>query len=115
EMARDCAVTKRERDGSAGELRLLTQPIYRYEAPQAGVIDGALFAFVQGTDPDLFLLLEARESGGKTAWRIAATPLDSVALSLRHKETEIWSVDILPWSDVNGHRLPYTSFRHDMP
>jgi len=115
EMTRDCAVTKRERDGSASELRLLTQPIYRYEVPQAGVIDGALFAFVQGTDPDVFLLLEARDSAGKPAWQFAATRMNSVALSLRHKDKEIWSVDILPWPDVNGHRLPYTSFRHDMP
>ena len=41
-----------------------------------------LFAFVQGTDPDLFLLLEARESGGKSAWHFAATRMNSVALSL---------------------------------
>src|SRR5947209_7567407 len=72
ELAAGCAVTKRERDDSASELRLLPQPIYRYEAAQAGVIDGAIFVFVQGTDPDLFLLLEARESGGKAEWQFAA-------------------------------------------
>jgi hypothetical protein len=35
ELARDCAVTKRERDDSLTELPLLTQPIFRYEAAQA--------------------------------------------------------------------------------
>jgi hypothetical protein len=115
ELARACAVTKRERDGSLSELRLLTQPIFRYEAPQAGLIDGALFAFVQGTDPDLFLLLEARESGGKSAWQFAACRMNSVAFTLRYNDQEIWSVDVLPWSDVNGHRQPYTSFLHKMP
>jgi len=115
ELARDCTVTKRERDGSVGELRLLTQPIYRYESPQDGLIDGALFAFVQGTDPDLFLLLEARQSGGKAAWHFAAVRMNSVALNLRYNDKDLWNVDILPWGDVNGHRLPYTSFRYDMP
>ncbi len=115
EFARACAVTKRERDGSLSELRLLTQPIYRYEAPPAGVIDASLFAFVQGTDPDLFLLLEARESGGKSTWQFAATRMNSVALALRYNDKEIWSVDVLPWSDVNGHRQAYTSFMHKMP
>jgi hypothetical protein len=115
EFARACVVTKRERDGNLTELRLLTQPIFRYEAPQAGLIDGALFAFVQGTDPDLFLLLEARESGGKPAWQFAASRMNSVAFNLRYNDKEIWNVDVLPWSDVNGHRQPYTSFMHKMP
>jgi hypothetical protein len=115
ELARDFAVTKRERDGSVSELRLLTQPILRYEAPRAGLIDGTLFAFVQGTDPDLFLLLEARETGGKTTWQFAASRMNSVALSLRFKNEEVWKVDVLPWSDVNAHRQPYTSFLHKMP
>jgi hypothetical protein len=115
ELARNFTVMKRERDGSTGELRLLPQPIYRYDAPQAGVIDGGLFAFVQGTDPDLFLLLEVRESGGNLTWQFAASRMNSVALSLQFNAQVIWQVDVLPWSDVNNHRLPYTSFRHDMP
>jgi hypothetical protein len=115
ELARNCAVHKRERDGAVSELRLLPQPIYRYEAPQAGIVDGGLFAFVQGTDPDLFLLFEAREGDGNVTWQLAASRMNSVALSLHYKGLEIWHVDVLPWSDVNGHRLTYTSFRHDIP
>jgi hypothetical protein len=43
------------------ELRLLPQPLYRYENPQEDVIDGALLALVTdaGTDPEILLLLEA--------------------------------------------------------
>ena len=115
ELARSCTVSKLERDGTVGELRLLPQPIYRYESPQSGTIDGGLFAFVQGTDPDLFLLLEAREIHGNVAWHFAASRMNSVGLSLRFKGQVIWQADMLPWSDVNGHRMPYTSFRHDKP
>ena len=45
------------------ELRLLSQPLFRYEKPEGDVIDGALFAFVTsaGTDPEVVLALEARK------------------------------------------------------
>ena len=33
-------------------MRLLAQPIYRYENTKGDLIDGALFAFVLGTDPE---------------------------------------------------------------
>lgn len=115
ELARNFTVMKRERDGTIGELRLLPQPIYRYESSQTGVVDGGLFAFVQGTDPDLFLLLEVREGNGTPTWQFAASRMNSVALSLQFKTQTIWQVEVLPWSDVNNHRLSYTSFRHDMP
>ena len=49
---------QRERD-----TRLLSQPIYRYVNSEAPVVDGALFVFVQGTDPETFLLIEAASGG----------------------------------------------------
>src|SRR5262249_571584 len=49
QLSKDFSATKVERDGSTGELRLLTQPVYRYADAPRGVIDGGLFAFVQGT------------------------------------------------------------------
>ena len=56
-------VEKTDRDDeSRQQMRLLTQPIFRYASPQAGIIDGTMFAFVQGTDPEVFLQVEARQS-----------------------------------------------------
>ena len=115
ELARACAVTKRERDGNVSELRLLTQPIFRYASPQGGIADGALFVFVQGTDPEVFLLLEAREAGGKTQWQLAVTRMNGVGFELRYRDKPIWKAEIMPWEDISGHRLPYTSFYHAMP
>jgi hypothetical protein len=43
-------------------LRLLSRPIYRYESTNPDILDGALFAFARGTDPELLLLIEARRS-----------------------------------------------------
>jgi len=115
EFARNCAGTKHERDNSLTKLRLLTQPIYRYEAPPAKVIDGALFTFVQGTDPELFLLLEARDEGDNQEWQFAVARMNSVGLDLRYREREVWKAEVLASSDVYRHKQPYTSFMHKMP
>ena len=55
------------------ELRLLTQPLYRFEAEKHKISDGALFAFVITNDPEMFLLLEAAtdkgpEGSGGSRW-----------------------------------------------
>ena len=42
-------------------LRLMPNPSIRYEAPKKGVIDGALFLMVNGTDPEMMLQIEVRE------------------------------------------------------
>lgn len=43
-------------------LRLLPQPAFRYaEVADDRQLDGAMFAFVLGTDPEVFLLLETRD------------------------------------------------------
>src|SRR5262245_61095851 len=44
------------------ELRLLTQPLYRYSDAKAGIVDGAMSAFVVSNDPELFLVIEAAKS-----------------------------------------------------
>src|SRR5262245_29854678 len=115
DFLRACTVTKRERDGNLTEMRLLTQPIYRYEAPRPGPLDGALFVFVQGTDPELFLLLEDREVNGKPQWQYAPARMNSVALDLKHRDKSVWSVEIMPTAEFTSHREAYTTFMHRMP
>jgi len=114
-LAKDFAATKHQRDGETQELRLLTQPIYRYADADHKVLDGALFVLVQGTDPEVFLLLEARGDKGNAAWHFAATRMNSVGFTLRYQDKEIWSAEIMPWSDISGHAQPYTSFMFKMP
>ena len=51
-------------DTDQEELRLLPRPLYRYDLknakdPDPNLLDGALFAYVQGTDPEVVLILEA--------------------------------------------------------
>ena len=46
----------------------MPQPVYRYEEPDEN-IDGGLFVFAQGTNPEAVLLLEARRDSEKAGWR----------------------------------------------
>ena len=76
------------------ELRLMPQPIYRFEDSGSGVLDGALFAFAETTDPEALLLIEAfKTSGGETAyWRYTLARMTSRRLVARRGESVVWSV-----------------------
>ena len=91
-LAREFTVEIDEQSGVTSQLRLLTQPILRYQ-PTAGVAkDGAIFALNAGTDPDALLVLEARESGGRLRWEYAFGRLHFVALRAFLDGKEVWSV-----------------------
>jgi hypothetical protein len=54
------------------ELRLLTSPLHRYSATDQDVVDGAIFGFCSGTNPEVLLVLEAqRPRDAAAAWHYA--------------------------------------------
>jgi hypothetical protein len=75
-------------------LRLLPQPLYRYESSQPDLLDGALFAFVLGTDPQALLILEARResAAGTFQWQSAWARMASGTLAAGENGREVWSV-----------------------
>lgn len=78
------------------DLRLLPKPLVRYGKAGSGVEDGALFALVLGTDPEVFLQVESRPgpSGAPARWHYAFSPMTSYAVQGSWKGKEVWS---LPW------------------
>jgi len=114
QLARKFSAREVDREGNKIELRLLPQPVYRYENPasQSDFVDGGLFVFVQGTDPELWLLLEAHRGAADNAaqWMYAAARMNSVDLSLDYDRQTVWHRDVLPWSDISSHKETYTSF-----
>jgi hypothetical protein len=119
QLAKDFAGSKKPPQGSEAELRLLPQPIHRYTAPKQGILNGGLFAFVEGTDPEIFLLIEARGENAATArWQFAATRMVAgEEVRLRHQDQMVWSAEILPWKEIFlEHEHAYTTFRFkDIP
>jgi hypothetical protein len=104
-----------DRDNNQHELRLLSKPVYRYELPpaEADLVDGALFVFVQGTDPEVWLQVEAQ--GQPAVWHYALTRMNSITLTVNLDGREVWSEAALPWADISAHKRAYTSFRFDKP
>lgn len=68
-LARDFSATIKSLEGEPSELRLLPQPLYRYEPKGGDVLDGSLFSIALGTDPEVFLLIEARREKPNDDWR----------------------------------------------
>jgi hypothetical protein len=82
-----------DRDQKSWELRLLPTPLYRYPPAKTGVVDGALFALISnaGTDPEVLLLLEAREADGKLRWEYACGRFSDWELHVQRKGAEVYS------------------------
>lgn len=77
-------------------LRLLPQPLYRYESQRADILDGCVFAFVQGTDPESLLLIEAFKAGESFEWQFSFVRRTSGELEGRLKDAVVWHVDRYP-------------------
>ena len=94
------------------ELRLLPRPIYRYkmESP-AEVLDGALFAFTSGTDPEAIVAIEAVGREGQYQWMYAFVRRTSGGLEARRGDRVVWQVPAYPdgsnpRATHRGHRQP---------
>ncbi len=103
-IAPEFTSTKTDRKALARPLRLLTQPVYSFDSTDGG---GALFAFVEGTDPEVFLLIEARKSDTGPAWHFALARMNSVEFHVAHRGHEVWSVPVIPWAQARSPREPY--------
>ena len=103
-LARDFSARMVDAEGQKSDLRLIAQPLMRYEPKSKEVIDGALFSFSLGTDPEVLLLLEARTGQGRTAkdavWQYAFARFHYVSLTAFYKNQEVWHVEPLP--DITG-------------
>jgi hypothetical protein len=81
--------------GEDQSLRLLPKPLYRYESRDPTLLDGGLFGFVVGTDPEFFLLLEARETSRGLRWQYGLARMNSDPIQVTYKGKDVWKVDKL--------------------
>jgi hypothetical protein len=74
------------------ELRLLPTPITRYGKEGTKLNDGALFAFVLGTDPEVFLFLEDRPGKDGPQWQYALAPMTVFAVKGYYRGDLVWEL-----------------------
>lgn len=93
-------------DSEPYQLRLMPRPLYRYASKQVGVVDGALFAFVQGTNPEALVIVEAVEQGENVRWRCGISRLTGYALHAKRDGETVYTVTKL------NHPARRASYRH---
>jgi hypothetical protein len=100
-------------DNSRFELRLLVQPVHRYEDKNAKVWDGAVFVLAHGTNPEVLVLIEALgESLEKSKWHYSLARLGSAELHVEIDGREVWKQDRTP-GVVGRPADPYWLFMTD--
>jgi hypothetical protein len=77
--------------GRRWELRLIPRPLYDYETKgNRLVLGGALFAFCQGTDTEIVLAIEARQTAGGQRWHYGCADFSDYGLYMRFDDAEVW-------------------------
>ena len=112
DIAQDLVVTTiHPRTDSRTELRLLPKPLYRFSAVEEGVLDGALFAYVDGNAPQAIILVAAHaDANGEHRWVSTFQRMSSLALDVRRDDILIQKIRNYY---RNGDRLsqPYREHR----
>jgi hypothetical protein len=95
-IAADCSVIDdfgwEDADITKHNLRLLPQPVYRY-SEEGTILDGGLFVFAVGTDPECNLLVEAYQDAKGARYRYAFAPMSIYQLEARYKDTAVWEIE----------------------
>jgi hypothetical protein len=109
-MKEDFRTTDDESRTQLFELRLLTNPIYRYPENIQPNFDGAVFAYVLGTDPEVLGMLEADLTATPATWRVSFAALTCYACRAFDGTKPVWEVEErLNKSRADG---PYHAWRH---
>ena len=106
-----------EADDKFTELRLMATPLHRYEATDNSGRDGAVFAFVSTTDPEIVLLIESRKKKDGREWVWAAARMHFRPLELKLADKVIWKVPAAapPWDKIRGPEGTYVILQWATP
>jgi hypothetical protein len=91
---------KTTRAGEKRPLRVLPQPLYRYQSTDPKIVDGGLFALVEATDPEALLILEARSSGAAPKWQYALVRMNSLRVVATCDDKLVWEAERLAGPDI---------------
>ena len=96
------------------ELRLLPQPVLRFEDQKAGLVDGAIFFLAYGTNPEVALLIQAdREGDAEPAWTYGLARMGRAELHVNLDDSEAWTQKSVPNPSIHE---PYTGYnRRNVP
>ncbi len=84
-------------------LRLLTRPMHHYGSPNSDVLDGAVFGFAYGTNPDALLLVELHNetNSADKQWKFAWVQMTTGKLTASLDKKAVWQA---PYCSPNANR-----------
>ena len=106
---------------SRWEYRLISRPVYRYQPrDDREGLDGALFLFCEGSDPELVLVIEDRPTPEGNRWHYALASLSGWEVHARLDGVEVWNQPLPSSPDPLGAStssivLRMWSFRRTKP
>ena len=93
----------RQRKKDRVQLRLLTTPLYRYEKESEQILDGGLFCFADGTDPEAVLVIEAVRDGDALSWEYAFMRRTTLPVTGQLDDGNVWDTNV-GWTGFNQIR-----------
>jgi hypothetical protein len=89
------------------QLRLMDRPLYRYADSNRGLLDGTIYSFATGTNPEVLLLLEGRAADGENpVWNCGLARMTAAECEARLDDKVFWRRDpVVSWKP----REPYYS------
>jgi hypothetical protein len=81
------------------QLRLMIQPLYRYADGERGLVDGAIFSYAAGTNPETLLILECRKTFDASDWHAAFVRFGANICQARQDDEVVWECPaVKSWS-----------------
>jgi hypothetical protein len=99
--------------GETYQLRLLDRPLHTYSDPEQGLLDGSLFTFAYGTNPEILLQVEARATNSGRKWQVAFARLSSAEITVKLEDREVWKVPAVLKFDASESY--YAAHERDQP
>jgi hypothetical protein len=101
DLARRFSAESYDKEERKWDLRLLPRHIYRYDfagqkteaEADREIPDGALFGFVEGTDLEIVLLIQAHKTDAGPRWEYALARMSDFHLIARLGERTVWEAD----------------------
>jgi hypothetical protein len=78
-------------NNSRFELRLLVQPVHRYQDEPAKLIDGAVFVLAHGTNPEVLVQIEAHAADKPPRWKYSLVRLGSAEFRVLLDGKPVWT------------------------
>jgi len=78
-------------NNSRFELRLLVQPVLRYQDEPAKLIDAAVFVLAHGTNPKVLVQIEAHAAEKSSRWKYSLVRLGSAEFHVLLDGKEVWT------------------------